>query len=80
MVKDLYNTDSPYWCWLKEEMLGEVSNRLNRIGDYELAEKYQPDIFSFTQEDVMQCTDIDDLPADWRKLADACIEKYNIKP
>lgn len=79
-MEKLYAGISPLWCYLKEAMCGEVSNRLAQIGDYELAEKYQPDIFSFTQEDVMRCTDIDDLPADWRKLADACIEKYNIKP
>ena len=75
-----YASGSPYWSYLKEAMCGEVSNRIEGIGDYELALKYNPNIFSFTQEDVMKCTDINDLPDDWRKLADACIEKYNIRP
>ena len=80
MTKNLYRDDSPYWSYLKEVMCGEVSNRLEQIGDHELADEYLPDIFSFTQEDVVNCLNIDYLPEDWRKLADACIKKYNIKP
>lgn len=79
-MKNYYKGNSPYWSRLKEVMCGEVSNRLQGIGDYELAEKYRPDIFRFTQLEVMQCTDIGDLPDDWRALADACIKKYGIRP
>lgn len=77
---NVYVAGSPYWSRLKEAMCGEVSNRLEGIGDYELAEAINPDIFAFTQEDVLRCPDINDLPKDWRKMADACIEKYKIKP
>ncbi len=78
--KELYKGSSPYWSHLKEAMCGEVSNLMIRKYDYRLAEKYKPDILSFSQMDVMKCTSIEDLPDDWRKLAEACIEKYDIKP
>ncbi len=79
-ISNMYQGTSPYWCRLKELMLGEVSNRLNQIGDYELAEKFKPDIFSFTQEDVMKCANIKHLPTDWKHFAFACMKKYDLPP
>lgn len=77
---ELYRAPSPFWCRTKEAALGEVSNWNIRQYDYELAERYQPDQRAFSQYDVMQCASIDDLPADWRALFEACIEKYDIRP
>ena len=41
---NVYVAGSPYWSRLKEAMCGEVSNRLEGIGDYGLAEAINPDI------------------------------------
>lgn len=79
-ISNMYQGASPYWCKLKEIMLGEVSNRLNQIGDYELAEKFRPNISSFTQEDVMKCVNIKHLPTDWKHFAFACMKKYGLPP
>jgi hypothetical protein len=38
------------------------------------------DIDAFTQDDVLGCRNIDDLPAGWRALADKCIAEYDIRP
>ena len=76
-IMDIYVSGSPYWSRLKEAMCGEVSDRL--IGYKSLADGMDIDIFSFTQDDVLKCKSIDDLPDDWRKLADKCIDVYNIK-
>ena len=73
----IYVSGSPYWSRLKEAVCGEVSDRIMGYGS--LADDMDIDIFSFTQDDVLKCKSIDDLPSDWRKLADACIEAYDIK-
>lgn len=74
----VYKEGSPYWSRLKEAMCGEVSDRL--IGYKSLADDMDIDIFSFTQDDVLKCKDINDLPAGWKALADKCIKAYNIRP
>lgn len=73
----IYQGNSPYWSRLKEAMCGEVSDRM--IGYKSLADDMNIDIMSFTQDDVLICKSIDDLPKDWRKLADKCIDAYNIR-
>ena len=75
---DVYKGNSPYWSKLKEAICGEISDRL--IGYKSLADGMDIDIFSFTQDDVLKCKDINDLPTDWRRLADLCITEYDIKP
>ena len=75
---DVYKGISPYWSRLKEAMCGEVSDRL--IGYNSLADGMDIDIASFTQNDVLMCKDIEDLPKDWRRLADKCIEVYELRP
>ena len=75
---ELYKDSSPYWCRLKEAMCGEVSDRI--IGYKSLADDMDIDIMTFTQDDVMKCRNIDDLPKDWRRLADKCIEVYELRP
>ena len=77
MIDD-YVTGSPYFSRLKEAMCGEVSDRL--MGYKSLADDMDIDIFSFTQDDVLKCKKLDDMPNDWRRLAEKCIKAYNIKP
>ena len=73
----IYQDSSPYWSRVKEAVCGEVSDRI--IGYSSLADGMDIDIVSFTQDDVMMCRNIDDLPSDWRRLADKCIEEYDIR-
>ena len=75
---NIYKGYSPWWCRVKEAVCGEISDR--NIGYKSLADGVDIDIVSFTQDDVMNCLDINDLPDDWRRLAERCIEVYNIKP
>ena len=63
---------------LIEVSSGEISNYMSQIGDYELAEKYHPDIIRFTQDDVLMATDAKAIPSDWVRYLNACIEKYKI--
>lgn len=74
----VYSGSSPYWSRVKEAVCGEVSDRI--MGYSSLADDMDIDIVSFTQDDMLMCRDIDKLPDDWRKLADMCIDRYNIKP
>lgn len=74
----IYKDASPWWCRVKEAVCGEISDR--NIGYKSLADGMDIDTMAFTQDDVLMCRDIDDLPQDWRKLADKCIDHYDIKP
>ena len=74
----IYKGHSPYWSRVKEAVCGEISDR--NIGYKSLADGMDIDTVSFTQDDMLMCTDIDKLPSDWRRLADKCIDHYNIKP
>ena len=71
---------NPAWCNLLEVSFGEIANKLNDIGDYELAEKYHPNIFAFTEDDFMASTDATKIPKDWLAFVGACMEKYEIEP
>lgn len=74
----LYSGSSPWWCRVKEAVCGEVSDKI--IGYSSLADDMDIDIEAFTQDDMLKCTDIDELPADWRRLAEKCIDHYDLKP
>jgi len=71
-----YFEHKPLRCGLFEVMFGEISNYRIRMYDYELAKKYKPDNFAFTEDDVIMCQCFADLPEDWQRYALACIEKY----
>lgn len=75
---EIYKGNSPWWSRVKEAVCGEISDR--KIGYKSLADGMDIDTMSFTQDDMLMCRDIDDLPKDWRRLADICIDHYNIKP
>lgn len=75
-IEVFHEASSPQLCRLKEEMTGQASDYaigLDRKNDFA---KVLPDVFAYTQDDVLKCQDIDDLPSDWRKLADMLIKKY----
>ena len=74
----LQDRPGPLWCKLMETACGEISNYHIRDYDYELAEKYQPDTLSFSQNDLLRCECVDDIPEDWLQYLYACIDKYEI--
>lgn len=78
MTDNIYKGSSPYWSKLKEAMCGEVSDYV--VGYSTLLDDIKVNYKDFTQDDVLMCTDINDLPDDWRELADACIEAFEIRP
>jgi hypothetical protein len=72
----LFFEQEPMRSRLFEIMFGEISNKNINMYDFDLAEKYMPDIKAFTVEDVLHCQHFDDLPDDWQRYALAFIEKY----
>lgn len=78
LQKILDTKPGPIWCWLMEEATGEIGNYMIRKWEYDLAEKYHPDIFRFTVDDLLNCDSADDIPEDWIKYLCACIDKYDI--
>lgn len=68
---------SPAWCGLLEEMDGQIANSKNRIGEYELAKQYHPNIKNYSLNDFMFANSIDDIPEDWLQFACACLEKMD---
>ena len=76
--KYFHSAYAPQFHRLKEIMTGQASDFMNGIDRRNDFAKVMPDIFAYTQDDVIKCQDIDDLPADWRKLADILIRKYKL--
>lgn len=78
LQKLLDNKDTPDWCLLLEEVIGQIDNYMSRIGKYDLAEKYHPDIFKFTVEDFMRAERVEDIPKDWLAYVYACMESVGL--
>ena len=70
----LENKDTPQWCELLEEVLGQIANFMNRIGDYSLAEEYHPNIEAFSTSDFVMARSVEEIPEDWLKYVYACME------
>ena len=70
----LENKDTPQWCELLEEVLGQIANFMNRIGDYSLAEEYHPNIKAFSTSDFVMARSVEEIPEDWLKYVYACME------
>ncbi len=71
-----YFEHDPMRSYLFEVLFGEIHNRKHNIGDHSLADKYMPDIFAYTVDDVMHCLCFEELPDDWQDYTVKCIEKY----
>jgi len=76
--KYFHSAGSPQFCRLKELLTGEASDYTSGYDRKNDFAKIMPDIFKYTQDDVIKCQDIDDMPDDWRKLADILIRKYKL--
>lgn len=69
MKKELFNAGSPYSCWLKEVLCGEVSGHLHGMKNRGLIKKYRVYVDDTTEDQIMGITKLDDLPADLKKVA-----------
>lgn len=74
----LEHKDTPQWCELLEEVLGQIANYMNRIGDYSLAEEYHPNLKQFSTSDFVMARSVEEIPEDWLKYAYACMEKIGL--
>ena len=73
MTKEHFNAGSPYSCWLKEEVIGEVVNPLSGIKNRGLAKKFKIHVDEKNDDEIvekiMATGKLDDYPDDWKKVA-----------
>lgn len=69
MNKKDFNAGSPYSCWLKEELVGEVSAHLHNFENRGLIKKYKVYVDNETENVIMGITKLDDLPDGLKKVA-----------
>lgn len=67
--KEDFNAGSPYSSWLKEQLVGEVSNQLNGFENRGLIKKYRIYVDDSTIDEIMKIKKMDDLPDDLKKVA-----------
>ena len=78
LQKLLDDKGTPEWCALLELMIGQLGNLLVRKWDYEIAEKYRPNMKNFTMEDFIASRHIEDIPEDWLAYAYACMRSLGL--
>lgn len=69
LKKEYFNAGSPYSSWLKEQLVGEVSDQLNGFENRGLIKKYRIYVDDFTIDEIMKIKKLDDLPDDLKKVA-----------
>ncbi len=69
LKKENFNAGSPYSSWLKEQLVGEVSDQLNGFENRGLIKKYRIYVDDFTIDEIMKIKKLDDLPDDLKKVA-----------
>lgn len=69
MNKNDFNAGSPYSCWLKEELTGEVTSHLYGMKNRGLIKKHKVYVDDETESVIMGITKLDDLPDDLKKVA-----------
>lgn len=69
LKKDDFNAGSPYSSWLKEQLVGEVSDHLNGFENRGLIKKYRIYVDDSTIDEIMKIKKLDDLPDDLKKVA-----------
>lgn len=69
LKKENFNAGSPYSCWLKEELVGEISARLHGMKNRGLVKKYKIYVDDDTENIIMNIKRLDDLPDDLKKIA-----------
>ena len=69
LKKKDFNAGSPYSSWLKEQLVGEVSDQLNGFENRGLIKKYRIYVDDSTIDEIMKIKKMDDLPDDLKKVA-----------
>ena len=69
LKKENFNAGSPYSSWLKEQLVGEVSDQLNGFENRGLIKKYRIYVDDSTIDEIMKIKKLDDLPDDLKKVA-----------
>lgn len=69
LKKENFNAGSPYSSWLKEQLVGEVSDQLNGFENRGLIKKYKIYVDDFTIDEIMKIKKLDDLSDDLKKVA-----------
>ena len=69
LSKKDFNAGSPYSCWLKEELVGEVSAHLYGMKNRGLIKKYKVYVDDETENVIMNTSKFDDYPTDLQRVA-----------
>ena len=69
LKREDFNAGSPYSSWLKEQLVGEVSDQLNGFENRGLIKKYKVYVDDSTIDAIMKIKKLDDLPDDLKKVA-----------
>lgn len=69
LKKENFNAGSPYSSWLKEQLVGEVSDHLNGFENRGLIKKYRIYVDDSTIDEIMKIKKLDDMPDDLKKVA-----------
>ena len=69
MKKEDFNAGSPYSCWLKEELVGEVSAHIHNFENRGLVKKHKVYVDDTTEEIIMNIRKLDDLPDGLKRIA-----------
>ena len=69
LKKENFNAGSPFSSWLKEQLVGEVSDQLNGFENRGLIKKYRIYVDDSTIDEIMKIKKLDDLPDDLKKVA-----------
>ena len=69
LKKEDFNAGSPFSCWLKEELIGEIVNPQMGFRNRGLVKKYMVHVDDYTEDVVMHIKKLDDLPDDLKKVA-----------
>ena len=65
-----FNAGSPYSCWLKEELIGEISDHMNGIKNRGLVKKYNVPAFKGITEFISDEIKVfDDYPDALKSMA-----------
>ena len=70
LTKEHFNAGSPYSCWLREMLLGEVLAHLHGLKNRGLVKKHKAYVDNTTENLIMNhMRKLDDLPDDLKKVA-----------
>ena len=73
LKKEHFNAGSPYSCWLKEQLVGEVSAHLHGYKNRGLVKKHKAYVDDTTENLIMNIRKLDHLPDDLKKVAEDII-------